>query len=176
MLKKKNKKEHKPFKDSKAFEITKRILPALASGLADIIPGGDMAKGIIDAVKSAGDLNKIDENILDQYVLQAYAIESEKYKTEVDDRKNARMYHLETLRAGSKNISQMILAFSAVIGFFYCLYMLFYGPNIDGFKRDALLIMLGTLGTIVSNIYAFHFGSSRGSKEKTILMSKKIKG
>lgn len=172
MLRKKKNRDRKPFRETKAFEITKKVLPAIAEGLADIVPGGAMIKGIIKEAKERANLKPEDEMELQKYAAELYAIESEFYKTEVDDRKNARTYSLEILKYGTKNFSQSILAFSAIIGFFYCLYLLFYGPDIDGFKRDALLIMLGTLGTIVSNIYAFHFGSSKGSKEKTQLLSR----
>ena len=64
------------------------------------------------------------------------------------------------------------IALAALIGFFGILTALATVEMPDG-SADALKIMLGSLGTLVSLIGNFYFGSSAGSREKTAHMAKR---
>lgn len=66
------------------------------------------------------------------------------------------------------------LAVLLMLGFFAVLGALLYGAfikvTIDGTLKDVLLVMLGTLGSMVGMVVSYYFGSSRGSaaKDETI--------
>ena len=83
-------------------------------------------------------------------------------KLATDDRKSARDMQINT-----KSIIPAILAIGVTIGFFTILIGLMT-DNVT--KSDALLLMLGSLGTAWTAIVSFYFGSSASSQNKDELL------
>jgi hypothetical protein len=85
------------------------------------------------------------------------------------DRDSARKLQSET-----KDWVPKLLAVVITIGFFGILvWMLFHGMPQTG--TEALLMMLGALGTAWTGVMNFYFGSSAGSKAKTDVLAAKDK-
>jgi hypothetical protein len=83
-------------------------------------------------------------------------------KLNVEDRKSAREMQAET-----RSYIPAVLAVAVTIGFFGIL----IGMMTETFKAsDALMLMLGSLGTAWTGIIAFYFGSSAGSQAKDDLL------
>jgi hypothetical protein len=83
-------------------------------------------------------------------------------KLNVEDRKSAREMQAET-----RSYIPAVLAISVTLGFFSIL----IGMMTETFKTsDALMLMLGSLGTAWTGIIAFYFGSSAGSQAKDDLL------
>lgn len=87
-----------------------------------------------------------------------------------EDRASARDREIKT-----KDITPRLLAAAITVGYFSVLFwMLNHGlPNNGG--SEAMLVMLGTLGTAWGGIVAYYFGSSAGSREKNDTISKMMK-
>jgi hypothetical protein len=84
-----------------------------------------------------------------------------------EDRNSARDREIKT-----KDLTPRLLAGSITLGYFGVLFfMLLNGlPTTGG--SEAMLVMLGTLGTAWGGVVAYYFGSSAGSKEKTDAMNR----
>lgn len=85
----------------------------------------------------------------------------------VDDRKSARDMQIATRDWLPKTMAIMV-----TVGFFGILiHMLAYGMPENG--TEALLIMIGSLGTAWTGIINFYYGSSAGSQKKTDALAAK---
>ena len=86
-----------------------------------------------------------------------------------EDRNSARHREIQT-----RDWTPRVLAGLITSGYFGALfYMLVNGlPQHGG--SEAMLVMLGTLGTAWGGIVAYYFGSSAGSKEKTEAMNRMV--
>lgn len=81
------------------------------------------------------------------------------------DRADARNMQIQT-----RSWLPGVLAIAVTVGFFGILSWMLKG---DYPKSDALLVMLGSLGTAWTSIIAFYFGSSHGSQAKNELLVRK---
>jgi len=81
----------------------------------------------------------------------------------VTDRKSAR-----DMQMSVKSWIPPILAIGVTIGFFGIMYGMMTG-KVDS-SSQALMIMLGSLGTAWTGIIAFYFGSSASSQAKDVLL------
>jgi hypothetical protein len=153
----------------------KTIAPTIATAL-----GGPLAGLAIEAVSKAvgidpkdvqstiseGKLNADQIMLLKQAEVQMAARAQEMgldfAKLNVEDRKSAREMQAET-----RSYIPAILAVTVTVGFFGIL----IGMMTETFKTsDALMLMLGSLGTAWTGIIAFYFGSSAGSQAKDDLL------
>jgi len=74
-----------------------------------------------------------------------------------------------------KDKTPAVIATVSFVGFFGVLAVLMFRDIPPGAK-DALLIMLGSLGGTVTSIVAYYFGSSAGSASKSKAMEEVLKG
>jgi hypothetical protein len=153
----------------------KQIAPTIATAL-----GGPLAGLAVDAISKAVGIDPKDvQSTIDQGKLSAEQIGAIKQaeiamaaraqelgldfeKIAVDDRKSARDMQTKT-----QSMIPGMMAIAVTIGFFGIL----VGLMTEHFKTsDALMLMLGSLGTAWTGIIAFYFGSSAGSQRKDELL------
>ena len=155
----------------------KMIAPTIATAIGG--PFGTMAYGLIahelgvsaDEAKTTIEAGKLTADQIASVQLAEIAIKAKAQELNLDfakltndDRKSAR-----DMQSTTKSLIPAVLAIAVTLGFFGILSGLMLGY----FKTsDALMLMLGSLGTAWTGIIAFYFGSSAGSQAKDDLLHK----
>jgi hypothetical protein len=124
----------------------------------------DGAKNLIDEVVTSKE-EKMQLNIKMEEMLKMH--EQEIIKAEIADRDSARNREIEVVKSGSKNLTQNLLAYSGVIGFFGIIgYLLSKGlGNMNAESSFIIGNLTGMAGAIAKDIYGYYFGSSKGEHE-----------
>jgi predicted PurR-regulated permease PerM len=150
-------------------------------GIFSFLAGG-VGKSVIDAVKDlADDFITTDEERFEQLLkkeelrLKEEQLNLEREKAHLADTQSARETYAEisTSQAAPflNKIFPSVLAFTTVV-LTFVLFFYFAQGKFTGDQKDIVIYILGVLSTITTQIFAFYFGSSVGSKEKTELIKK----
>lgn len=129
--------------------------------------GGNLFTGVTDLVK-AFKLPPEQQIQFEQKMAEIEAnLKLSLEKIAADDRNSARQREMAV-----KDKTPAYLAYGITVGFFGVLcYMLAYKVPETG--HDALLVMLGSLGTAWAAVVSYYFGSSAGSDRKSELLMRK---
>ena len=150
-------------------------------GFLNFLTGG-VGKSIIDGVKDlVDDFVTTDEEKFEQMIKKAELqlkegqLQLEREKAYLQDTQSARETYAKVSTSDSapfiNKIFPSILALTTVIATFL-LFFYFAQGQFTGDKKDIVIYILGVLSTITTQIFAFYFGSSAGSKEKTEILKK----
>jgi membrane-bound ClpP family serine protease len=159
------------------MEWLKTVAPTIATALGGPLAGmavSAIAKAIgcePDEVQNVISSNKLTAEQIASIQLaelelkkQAQSMNLDFAKLTAEDKKSARDMQIAT-----KSWIPALLAVFVTIGFFGIL----FGLMTEQFKTsDALMLMLGSLGTAWTGVMAFYFGSSASSQAKTELLAK----
>jgi hypothetical protein len=165
----------KPFKDTKFWKfVTEKIKP-VAGDVLEIV--GDVTG--IEAIEKVGDLlnKKRDEDAQIaalaeefemkklEYELEFQKIEIEQFKAEVQDRESARNMRNEFTRAGKIDWEHFVVNMIGLSLFLFVVIYLLY-RTVPADNRELVIHILGIIEGVVLSIFAFHNGTTRGSRTK----------
>jgi hypothetical protein len=97
--------------------------------------------------------------------LKQMEFETKKDELEVSDRNSARVREAQV-----HDMVPAILAYASITGFFGLLILLIF-VDVDKEALQILNIMIGSLGTIVSMVFGYYFGTSVSSRRKDDVIS-----
>ena len=143
-------------------------------GLLDIFGSGGIVGSVMDVLRGTGVIKdpeaelKVKSALLefeDKAKLRANDLE----KIQADDRASARAREIAV-----KDKTPQILAFISLFGFFGILTALIFA-DIPPTAKDVLYVMVGVLGTLVTGVVQYYFGSSSGSSNKSESINQLLK-
>jgi len=145
---------------------------AVGAGIAAIFGTKNDPDAISAAIKNdpeaAIKLRKIESD--ERIRLQEIVLEQ--HKADLKDRQDARARDVAIKESGKANWRGDALAVIAISGLVtLILTLLFVEIQPGGAAMNVLLVLAGGLVAIVKDVYAFEFGSSRGSKDKDAVLA-----
>lgn len=104
------------------------------------------------------------------FVIRMRELDVDLEKISNEDRNSARNREIQL-----KDITPKVLAGFITLGYFGVLFWMLRFGLPQGGASEALLVMLGALGTAWTGVVAYYFGSSAGSRDKNDTISKMMK-
>jgi len=164
----------------KALQVLKTVAPTLALAVGG--PFGPIAAAAVNAAlghkEGTNDPKAIEAALLtatpDQLLAlkkadQDFEVQMKQLGIQEEQLQYADIANARAREVATKDWTPKVLAFIITFGFFGVLtFMIFKGVPPNG--GDALLVLLGSLGTAWAGVVGYYFGSSAGSasKDKTI--------
>ena len=145
----------------KAEEVAQKVID-----VARVVTGKDDASDAVQAIQA-------DPAMLMQFRQAMANIESDMDRAYLADRQNARGRDVAFVQAGRWNIRADLLALLSVTGLIVCVWFVARDSSLPERAVNAIMFVAGTLAACVRDVFAFEFGSSRGSREKDALIADK---
>jgi hypothetical protein len=143
----------------KAEEAAQKVID-----VARVVTGKQDASEAVQAIQS-------DPAALMQFRQAMASIEADMDRAYLADRQNARGRDVAFVQAGRWNIRADLLALLSVTGLIVCVWFVARDSSLPERAVNAIMFVAGTLAACVRDVFAFEFGSSRGSREKDAILA-----
>jgi len=147
----------------KAEEAAQKVID-----VARVVTGKQDASEAVEAIQA-------DPAVLMQFRQAMANIEADMDRAYLADRQNARGRDVAFVQAGRWNIRADLLALLSVTGLIVCVWFVARDSSLPERAVNAIMFVAGTLAACVRDVFAFEFGSSRGSRDKDALIADKGK-
>lgn len=102
---------------------------------------------------------------------QAASLDVQLEEAYLKDRQNARSREIQLAQMGITDRLMLLVGAIVVLGFVGVIVAIVFMPELPDSKENLLYALTGTLGAAFMAVVGYYFGSSRGSSEKTRMMS-----
>jgi hypothetical protein len=156
-------KEKKPFKNTKLGQFLSIKAPKVLDAVGDLLPDQGVI-GIVKRIISSDSSLKAEDRLEFERLVREH--EKEMFAIEVQDRDSARKREAEYVKAvGHVDYMQMIVGFIGLSIFGFMVWVVVY-EDIHESNREMLIHTIGIVEGVVLSIFAYYFGSSKGSADK----------
>ena len=140
----------KPFKETAVGKFLLNKVPGL---VGDILPD----KGVLGIVKNLIDT---DESIPAE---EKETLKRELYEMEIADRDSARQREVQVKKAGGQDWMMLVTGLVGLASFMFMIYAVVYIPSVS--ENDLFVHLMGMIeGVVISNIFAYYYGTSSDKK------------
>ena len=140
----------KPFKET---AVGKFLLNKLPGVVTDVLPD----KGVLGIVKNLIDGDE------DMPAEEKETLKRELYEMEIADRDSARRREVEVKKAGGQDWMMFVTGLVGLASFVFTIYAVVYVPSVT--DNDLFVHLMGMIeGVVISNIFAYYYGTSSDKK------------
>lgn len=167
----KPKSERKSFFEGSFFQTIKEVAPDIAGGI--LSTAGNLTG--IELLTKAGELIDKDPELTQEdkiNLLEKLQHEKEIYALEVQDRDSARKREIAFTQSGKRDWFMYVVGSVGLIVLIIMIYALIW-RDIPERNHDLFVHGLGIIEGVAVSIFAYYFGSSKGSKDKTEMLTKR---
>jgi hypothetical protein len=119
-----------------------------------------------------GDDSPEAKELLSELELKRREFELEEYELEIKDRDSARKREVEIMKAGGNDIMMLVTGSVGLLAFLAIVYSVLF-RTLPESNEKLIYHLLGMVEGVVITIFAYYFGSSKGSKDKSDLLENK---
>lgn len=157
-----------------------QFAPSIIKWITGSDKAADAAEKVVDIAKivtgkdgaEAVDALAADPSLVLQFRQAVMAQEVELDKAYLADRADARARDIEFLKAGRHNVRADIMVGGVMLSLICCLLtMALFRNSMPGEVAGIMGTLVGIFGKCLSDAFQYEFGSSRGSAEKSALLS-----
>ena len=142
----------KKFKNTKLGKFLATAAPNILDIAGNLLPDA----GVLGIVKN---LIEKDEAISPEDKKVALQKTKEMYDLEIKDRDSARSREVEVKKTGSKDIMMMLTGIVGLVSFLFIIYAVVYEEGV--LHNELFVHLMGMVeGVVISNIFAYYYGSS----------------
>lgn len=153
----------KPFGKTTTGKILGGALGLINPALGNLVTGQGDVTDLIQNIKS--------QNIPQEHKLRAQELVLEAYEAEVADRVSARQREAAVAAAGGNDIMFKVVGIAVLAIWLFLLYALFFGDLVfEDNVEDLMQIAFGAVSSQVMAVVSYYYGSSVGSKQKSVFL------
>lgn len=146
----------KKFKDTKLGKFLGKTAPHILDIAGDLLPDA----GVLGIVKN---LVEKDEKISPEDKKEALAQTKEMYELEIKDRDSARNREIEVKKTGDKDLMMILTGIVGLLSFMFVIYAVVYEEGV--LHNELFVHLMGMIeGVVISNIFAYYYGTSSEKK------------
>jgi len=156
----------KKFKNTKVGSFLDKAKDVVPGVVLDVITGTSPIKAIGEALKKeAVKGDSLAKGLSEEFYKHELDFESEMYQLEVKDRQDARKREIDVMKLGKFDFMFYLSGITGLASFGFVIYVLVYVELKTG-NKELFVHLLGLIEGVALSIFAYYFGSSKGSQEK----------
>lgn len=154
----------KPFKETKVGKFLSEKGSAIVDIVGDFVPPVEILSSLI---------NNDPKMTIDE-INEANKILMEEYRLELEDKQNARSREVELAKTGKSDHLMYATGYTGLVSFIAIIAAILFMPELE--ENRLFVHLMGLLeGVVVSSLFSYYFGTSKGSKDKQQMLNK-LKG
>jgi hypothetical protein len=155
----------KPFKDTAAGKLVLEKIPEAAKLVGNFLPDNGLL-GVVKNLIAGADIPPEERKALME---EMHRFEAEMYSLEIKDRESARTREVEVAKTGGPDLLMKCAGFTALSTFILMVVAVIF--TFPGSSNSLFHQLMGIIEGVAMTIFAYYFGTSKGSSDKTKLLA-----